>query len=228
MCRPCCLAWLSPCLAPSTQCLFPKACRLCPLLLSCPPGGCDNGVKMWNLATNQTQQLAAHAAPVRHVFFIQQVPLWALRCGRVALWVLCCGMIRCAVMLRTVLCCLCPALHIQQVLLPDLSPPPPPPVPAPAPAPRCPPPSDEHACDRQLGQDGQVLGHAQVSGRVGLWCSVCSCVAAERGAGAASALHQVRSTPAARTHPLTDPHARAPAVLPPSMQPQRGAHAADA
>lgn len=36
-------------------------------------GGCDNGVKMWNLQTNQQQQVAQHAAPVRHAFFIRQV-----------------------------------------------------------------------------------------------------------------------------------------------------------
>lgn len=38
-----------------------------------PAGGCDNGVKMWNLQTNQQQQVAQHAAPVRHAFFIRQV-----------------------------------------------------------------------------------------------------------------------------------------------------------
>lgn len=42
-----------------------------------PPGGCDNGVKMWNLATNQQQQVAQHAAPVRHAFFIRQMNLLA-------------------------------------------------------------------------------------------------------------------------------------------------------
>ncbi|KAL4437482.1 hypothetical protein ABPG77_003463 [Micractinium sp. CCAP 211/92] len=36
-------------------------------------GGCDNGVKMWNLATNQQQQVAQHAAPIRHCFFIRQM-----------------------------------------------------------------------------------------------------------------------------------------------------------
>lgn len=36
-------------------------------------GGCDNGVKMWNLATNQQQQVAAHAAPVRHAVFLQSL-----------------------------------------------------------------------------------------------------------------------------------------------------------
>lgn len=36
-------------------------------------GGCDNGVKMWNLATNQQQQVAQHSAPVRHCFFVQQM-----------------------------------------------------------------------------------------------------------------------------------------------------------
>ena len=38
-----------------------------------PTGGCDNGVKMWNLATNQQQQVAQHAAPVRHCIFLQQL-----------------------------------------------------------------------------------------------------------------------------------------------------------
>ncbi|EFN55068.1 hypothetical protein CHLNCDRAFT_23906 [Chlorella variabilis] len=36
-------------------------------------GGCDNGVKMWNLGTNQQQQVAQHAAPVRHCFFMRQM-----------------------------------------------------------------------------------------------------------------------------------------------------------
>lgn len=36
-------------------------------------GGCDNAVKMWNLATNQQQQVAAHGAPVRHCFFVSQM-----------------------------------------------------------------------------------------------------------------------------------------------------------
>eukprot|EP00887_Chlorella_sp_A99_P007661 scaffold20.g7661.t1 len=36
-------------------------------------GGCDNGVKMWNLATNQQQQVAQHGAPVRHALFLQQL-----------------------------------------------------------------------------------------------------------------------------------------------------------
>lgn len=36
-------------------------------------GGCDHGVKMWNLATNQQQQVAGHAAPVRHCFFVSQM-----------------------------------------------------------------------------------------------------------------------------------------------------------
>jgi len=48
-----------------------------------PAGGCDNGVKMWNLATNQQQQVAQHAAPVRHAFFIRQVglPARVVGCG---------------------------------------------------------------------------------------------------------------------------------------------------
>lgn len=36
-------------------------------------GGCDNGVKMWNLATNQQQQVAQHSAPVRHCFYVSQM-----------------------------------------------------------------------------------------------------------------------------------------------------------
>lgn len=36
-------------------------------------GGCDNGVKLWDLATNQQQQVAQHAAPVRHCFWIPQM-----------------------------------------------------------------------------------------------------------------------------------------------------------
>ena len=30
---------------------------------------------MWNLATNQQQQVAAHAAPVRHCFYIPQMSM---------------------------------------------------------------------------------------------------------------------------------------------------------
>lgn len=68
---------------------YRPACEL--LAASLPtPGGCDNGVKMWNLATNQQQQVAQHAAPVRHCFFIRQVrptaaqPAWPgmQPCGR--------------------------------------------------------------------------------------------------------------------------------------------------
>jgi len=36
-------------------------------------GGCDGAVKMWNLATNQQQQVAQHSAPVRHCFFVPQM-----------------------------------------------------------------------------------------------------------------------------------------------------------
>ena len=38
-------------------------------------GGCDKMVKMWNLATNQSQQVAQHDAPVRHCHFIPAVNL---------------------------------------------------------------------------------------------------------------------------------------------------------
>ena len=38
-------------------------------------GGCDHGVKMWDLATNQQQQVAQHAAPVRHCFYVAQMQL---------------------------------------------------------------------------------------------------------------------------------------------------------
>jgi len=30
-------------------------------------------VKMWNLQTNQQQQIAQHAAPVRHVFYVKDM-----------------------------------------------------------------------------------------------------------------------------------------------------------
>lgn len=36
-------------------------------------GGCDGSVKMWNLSTNQQQQVAQHSAPVRHCFFVPQM-----------------------------------------------------------------------------------------------------------------------------------------------------------
>ncbi|KAK2079795.1 Poly(A)+ RNA export protein rae1 [Prototheca wickerhamii] len=35
-------------------------------------GGCDNTAKMWNLATNQQQQVAAHSEPVRHCLWVPQ------------------------------------------------------------------------------------------------------------------------------------------------------------
>ncbi|GAB4819139.1 hypothetical protein N2152v2_006185 [Parachlorella kessleri] len=35
--------------------------------------GCDSLVKMWNLQTNQQQQIAQHAAPVRHVFYVKDM-----------------------------------------------------------------------------------------------------------------------------------------------------------
>mmetsp|Transcript_21674 Transcript_21674/g.55191 ORF Transcript_21674/g.55191 Transcript_21674/m.55191 type:complete len:355 (-) Transcript_21674:490-1554(-) len=33
-------------------------------------GGCDKTVRMWNLGSNQSQQVAAHDAPVRHCFYV--------------------------------------------------------------------------------------------------------------------------------------------------------------
>ena len=49
-------------------------CRPSPACCTPPAaGGCDNGVKMWNLQTNQQQQVAQHAAPIRHCFFIRQM-----------------------------------------------------------------------------------------------------------------------------------------------------------
>jgi len=38
-------------------------------------GGCDKTVKLWNLATNQSQQVAGHDAPVRHCAFIPEMNL---------------------------------------------------------------------------------------------------------------------------------------------------------
>jgi mRNA export factor len=38
-------------------------------------GGCDNQVKKWDLATNQTTQVAQHDAPVRHCAWINEVNL---------------------------------------------------------------------------------------------------------------------------------------------------------
>lgn len=38
-------------------------------------GSCDKTVKMWNLATNQSQQVAAHDGPVRHCAFIPELNL---------------------------------------------------------------------------------------------------------------------------------------------------------
>lgn len=38
-------------------------------------GGCDKTVKLWNLATNQSQQVAAHDQPIRHCAYIQELSL---------------------------------------------------------------------------------------------------------------------------------------------------------
>lgn len=38
-------------------------------------GGCDKAVKLWTLATNQSQQVAAHDAPIRHCAFIPDINL---------------------------------------------------------------------------------------------------------------------------------------------------------
>eukprot|EP00877_Chromochloris_zofingiensis_P011447 jgi/Chrzof1/6556/Cz19g00280.t1 len=38
-------------------------------------GGCDKAVKLWNLATNQSQQVAAHDAPIRQVALIPEINL---------------------------------------------------------------------------------------------------------------------------------------------------------
>jgi hypothetical protein len=40
-------------------------------------GGCDKTVKLWNLATNQSQQVAQHDAPVRHCFWMPDINLLA-------------------------------------------------------------------------------------------------------------------------------------------------------
>ncbi|EIE22298.1 WD40 repeat-like protein [Coccomyxa subellipsoidea C-169] len=36
-------------------------------------GGCDNVAKMWNLQTNQTQVVAKHDAPIRHLFSVKEM-----------------------------------------------------------------------------------------------------------------------------------------------------------
>jgi mRNA export factor len=38
-------------------------------------GGCDKTVKLWNLATNQSQQVAAHDQPIRHCAYIPEISL---------------------------------------------------------------------------------------------------------------------------------------------------------
>jgi mRNA export factor len=38
-------------------------------------GGCDGAARAWNLATNQQQQVAQHAAPVRHCAYIPAMSL---------------------------------------------------------------------------------------------------------------------------------------------------------
>lgn len=36
-------------------------------------GGCDNVAKMWNLQTNQSQVVAKHDAPIRHLFSVKDM-----------------------------------------------------------------------------------------------------------------------------------------------------------
>lgn len=47
-------------------------------------GSCDKTVKMWHLATNQAQQVAAHDAPVRHCAFIPEINLLVTGVNRAA------------------------------------------------------------------------------------------------------------------------------------------------
>ena len=41
--------------------------------MPCCAGSCDKTVKMWNLATNQSQVVAKHDAPVRHVHYLKDM-----------------------------------------------------------------------------------------------------------------------------------------------------------
>eukprot|EP01112_Ceratiomyxa_fruticulosa_P018379 TRINITY_DN5863_c0_g1_i1.p1 TRINITY_DN5863_c0_g1~~TRINITY_DN5863_c0_g1_i1.p1 ORF type:complete len:345 (-),score=62.98 TRINITY_DN5863_c0_g1_i1:37-1071(-) len=36
-------------------------------------GGCDNKAKLWNLATNQLSQVALHSAPIKSVFWVEEI-----------------------------------------------------------------------------------------------------------------------------------------------------------
>ena len=36
-------------------------------------GGCDKTAKMWSLATNQSQVVARHDAPIRHLFSVKDM-----------------------------------------------------------------------------------------------------------------------------------------------------------
>lgn len=44
-------------------------------MLLCFKGGCDETVQLWNLHTNQLQQVALHRKAVRHLAYIQEVDL---------------------------------------------------------------------------------------------------------------------------------------------------------
>ena len=59
---------------PAATCASTPCCTAPCCTVPCrTAGGCDKGVKMWNLGTNQQQQVAQHAAPVRHCFFMRQM-----------------------------------------------------------------------------------------------------------------------------------------------------------
>ena len=41
--------------------------------MTCCAGSCDKTAKMWNLATNQSQVVAKHDAPIRHLHYLKDM-----------------------------------------------------------------------------------------------------------------------------------------------------------
>ena len=74
-----CLALLGPdlshraSLAPGSAGCIKGASSAQDDVVPCRAGSCDKTVKMWNLATNQSQVVAKHDAPVRHVHYLKDM-----------------------------------------------------------------------------------------------------------------------------------------------------------
>ena len=61
------------CLAPGSAGCINGASSAKDNVVPCCAGSCDKTVKMWNLATNQSQVVAKHDAPVRHVHHLKDM-----------------------------------------------------------------------------------------------------------------------------------------------------------